>query len=75
MKNTLFETMNFSTCQDKAPDRAIFFNKKKDINYYETLCFYCADNDIDLKNVSEDDFVLCVTTLENFPNNFYFWID
>lgn len=71
--------LNFSKIKDV--ERAVEINKKKDINYYETLCLYCADNDIDLKNVSDNEFDSAVEILSNYGlldisfDLFFFWID
>ena len=79
------EKLNFSI---KASDleNALKINKNRDVNYYETLCFYCSENNINLKNVSEEEFDAAVETIKNFgskdavlkwefDNNFYFSIN
>jgi hypothetical protein len=59
-----------------------------DVNHYETLCKYCADNDINIMMYSAKEFDEAVKTLENFGQeedgkqalydfyfDYYFWID
>ena len=72
----------FSTQQICAPSNAVKVDPKKDINYYETLCLFCSENDIDLSNVSDADFSSHVTALAQFgydftgPSSvFWFWVE
>ena len=60
----------------------ITFDTRRDVNIYETVCKYCADENISLKDVSDVDFDNVVETIENFKNdmsnetNFVsFWIN
>ncbi len=50
-----------------------------DVNFYETLCMYCADNDIDLDSVSDADFDGAVMAMEAYGTcprgEYHFWID
>ncbi len=76
---TLAERLNFSfedsTCDSIVIDRA------KDINYYDTFCKYCADNDVNLDNVNDAEFDGAVGVFEDFASYctgltlFNFWID
>ena len=77
----LSKELNMSLQEGHSKNDVIEINKKKDINYYETLCKYCADNNIDLKNVSNNEFDGCVELLKEHGSfditieKFYFWID
>ena len=75
---TLSSRLNFS--QKDLHSNAVKIEKKRDINFYETLCLYCADNSIDLTGISESDFCTASMILENHIDDlsedyFYFWID
>jgi hypothetical protein len=76
---TLSERLNFSL--KKEHESAVNIRKWCDVNFYETLSLYCADNDINLSLYSSDDFDAAVTTLEIFGqfdksiDHYYFWID
>jgi len=76
---TLSSRLNFS--QEDLHSNAVKIEKKRDINFYETLCLYCADNSIDLLTTSESDFSSASMILENYGRDdlsedyFYFWID
>lgn len=76
---TLSEKLNFST--RRLNDESIEIDKRRDINLYETLCLYCADNDINLCEVSEEEFdaaceVLKMHGSEDMSSDtFFFWID
>jgi len=76
---TLSSRLNFS--QEDLHSNAVKIEKNKDINFYETLCLYCADNSIDLTEISESDFSSASMILENYGRDdlsedyFYFWID
>ena len=76
---TLSEKLNFSSTQDN--DSAIKVSKWSNVNHYETLCMYCANNDIDLDSVSDEDFEACSNIMENHgqadksTDSYFFWID
>ena len=76
--NTLAERLNFS---DTKADGSIEVKKWHDVNFYETLCLYCADNEIDLSSVSDDDFDGAVIVMEDYGQadkqneTYFFWID
>lgn len=82
---SLINKMNFAgTNFDKknAPDFAIEFDPRRDINYFETLCLYCSDNDIDLSQISEKEFEEAADFFQDQSNSFIphsskikFWID
>jgi len=75
--STLTERLNFSTTSTH--DSAIVIDNRKDVNFYETLCLYCSENNIDLKNIEDDDFNGAVYTMENYGiaqrGEYNFWID
>jgi len=35
-------------------------------DFYDNFCLYCSENDIDLKNVSDDEFLACVELLQDY---------
>ncbi len=78
-KMTLTSRLNFS--DTKQNGLSIKVNKWSDINHHETLCMYCADNNISLKEIEETDFDSCVTFMEihgmadKNTDHYYFWID
>jgi len=67
MKN-FSERLNFST-NEKELENSVKINRNNDVNYYDTLCLYCANNSINLENVSDDDFDAAVEILKNFGSN------
>jgi len=79
MEQTLSSRLNFSDY--KQHDSAIKINKRREVHHYETLCCYCANNGIDVKNISDSDFTSASMILENYGKNdlstdyYYFWID
>jgi len=72
---------NFSTSGANAPEYAqVLHGKNRDYGYYyDNLCLYCADNDINLSLTTDKDFDNHVRVISDFGNNkmdkFYFWID
>jgi hypothetical protein len=76
---TFSERLNFSS--KKEHKSAVKINKWHDVNFYETLCLYCADNEINLMMYSANDFDGAVKTLETYgqadksEDFYYFWID
>lgn len=78
-EKSLAERLNFSTTKDD--DRAVKIERRKDIAYYDTLCLYCANNDIRLDTVSNHELDGAVFVLESYGkdaldiDHFYFWID
>lgn len=75
------QKLNFSN--KRRYDRAVKIDRRRDVNYYETLCLYCANNDIDLEQVSDTDFDSAGIVFEEhgklarsiFGDVFYFWMD
>jgi len=74
---TLSERMNFSSFANIS--NSIEIDNRKNINYYETLCLYCADNNIKLTSVSDSEFDSAITTFKNHNSNakkrYFFSID
>jgi len=75
---TLAERLNFS---DTEVSGSVKVKKWHDVNFYETLCLYCSDNEVDLSSVSDDDFDGAVMTMEDHGqadkenDAYFFWID
>jgi len=46
----------------------VITDTRRDINFYETLCFICAELDVDLKKVTDEDFDSASLILEDFCN-------
>ena len=72
------ESLNFSASKDNSS--AIEIRKWHDVDYYETLCMYCADNDIDLSRVSDEEFFAAAETMSQHEQidkskaAYFFWI-
>ena len=70
--------LNFSS---KEHHNSIEIKKWESVNHYERLCLYCAENNIDIKSVSEDDFGAASDLMADFgqsdksTDSYYFWID
>ena len=77
---TLSERLNMITGKSECGN-AVTIDRRFDVNYYETLDMYCADNNIDLSNVEDGDFSSCAMWLEEYGSaspecyEFSFWID
>jgi len=75
------KNFNFSTSKNNIPDRAqVLHGKNRDYGYYyDNLCLYCADNDINLSLTTDKDFDAHVEVISDYGKNeideFYFWID
>jgi len=85
----LADKLNFSSgkklplshCNPKS--RAIkLHNRNRDYGYYyDNLCLYCANNYIDVSNVTDFDLNSCADIMQDFGVNdistdhYYFWID
>jgi hypothetical protein len=80
---TLFEDLNLTTSCKNIPEKAVEIYTKKDTCIYETLCLYCANNDVNLKETTDEEFSSIVEVIELYRNGaleyeydkFYFWID
>jgi hypothetical protein len=77
--SNFIESLNFSSSDDNS--NAIEIKKWNDVNHYETLCQYCANNDIDLTDVSDDDFYAASELMadhgqaDKSTDSYFFWID
>ena len=79
---TLADKMNikFGTSNQEL---AIEIDARRNINTYDTFCLYCADNNIDLKEIDDSDFDSCIDLIDNFINQanddtgykISFWLD
>jgi hypothetical protein len=74
--------LEFATQEICGPTGAVKIDPKKDINYFETLSLFCADNDIDLSEVSDLEFEAMATELSHFGlgfdgplEPFWFWVE
>lgn len=74
---TLSERLNLTTDESQTPGRAVKIDRNKDVNIYETLCLYCANNNVAIEEVPDSDFEGAVWTIETYGAEgvFYFWID
>jgi len=76
---TLSEKLNFSSTKDN--DSAIEISKWSNVNHYDTLCMYCADNNIDLDSFNDEDFEGCSDIMADYgqadksTDSYFFWID
>lgn len=72
------ERLNFS---DTETADSVLIKKWHDVNHYETLCLYCADNDIDISEVSESEFQSAAFLMQDHgqydgsTDHYYFSID
>ena len=75
---TLSNKLNFS---DTPKDGAIQIKKWANVNFYETLCFYCSENNINVSDIDEDDFDGCSLIMADYgqadksTDTYWFWID
>ncbi len=75
---TLTERMNFSQVETA---NSIKVKKFHDVNHSETICLYCAENDIEINHVNEIEFNAAVEVFEDYGQNdkstesFHFSID
>ena len=76
---TLTSRLNFSDTRDNGS--AIEISKWGMSGFYETLCCYCADNDIDLTNIADSDFDSAAIVMSEYgqsdksTDSYYFWIE
>lgn len=64
--SNFFEKLNLTTNIKNIPDHAFILDTRRDIAVYDTLCLYCAENNIDLVNVSDEEFYRTSETIENY---------
>lgn len=75
--------IEYSTVKELAPARAVMIYPREYINYHDTLCLYCADNNIDLDDVDESELESHVRELSRFGlgfdpidnKPFWFWVE
>jgi hypothetical protein len=80
-----YDEMNlqFATQKICAPSHAVEIDLSKDINYYETLCLYCAENDVNLDGVNDVEFEADADQIQHFSlgedgivnERFWFWVE
>jgi hypothetical protein len=58
-----------SSDRDNAYSLNITRDSRKKIHFYDTLCLICAEQDVNLDNVTEDDFYSASLALEDFINS------
>ena len=78
----MYTRLNLTTNKKEAHADAIELDTRRDIAYYDTLCLYCAENNIDLSDISDDDFMQTSEAIEEYSkasrkayDRIYFWID
>lgn len=81
----IYDEMNlqFATQKICAPSHAVEIDPSKDINYYETLCLYCAENDVNLDGVNDVEFEADADQIQHFSlgedgiinERFWFWVE
>lgn len=78
---TLSAKLNFST-KPESVSAISLFSRGRDLGYYyDNLCLYCANNNIDLSETDDADFDSAAQILYEFGSNdfstdrFLFWID
>lgn len=75
---TLTGRLNFSSREQASATK---IHKWSDVNYYDTLCLMCAEQDIDLSDVDDNDFDCSVSTMASHGQDdktedyYYVWID
>jgi hypothetical protein len=77
---TLSERLNLSTTKQNVPGYAFKLDRRRDINFYDTLALYCSDNNVDLANISDADFETTADLIKSYArqpeyNEIYLWID
>ena len=64
--NNLLKRLNYATTtKSNLEESAVKFEHGVNTNYYESLCLYCADNDIDLTDVTDIEFEEAAQDIEN----------
>lgn len=75
------EKLNFSRTKDN-DDAIKLHNRNRDYGYYyDNLCLYCANNNIDPRKIDKAEFNGAVEVMEDHgtsdlsTDHYYFWID
>jgi hypothetical protein len=75
------EKLNFSIKKEH-PSAIRMHNRNRDFGYYyDNLCLYCANNDIDLQKINDDEFMAAANVMSDFGtkdleiDHYFFWID
>jgi hypothetical protein len=75
---TFTAQLNFST--KKENESAIKVKKWNDVNHYDTLCLYCANNNISIEHISDREFDGAAELMSVHGQNdktsdyYFFWI-
>lgn len=64
----MYNKLNATNNNYDLPDRAVCFNPMGDINAYETLCLYCAENNFDINSITDSEFQATGDVIQNFIN-------
>ena len=76
---TLSDRLNLSLTKDV--EWAVRIDKHRDVNFFDTLCLYCANDNINTDIIDDDDFIACADIIADFASNdmgsdhYYFWIE
>lgn len=76
--SNFISSLNFSSAERS---NSIEIKKWADVNHYDTLCLYCADNDIDLSDISDEEFSSAADIMaehgqsDKSMDTYFFWID
>jgi len=72
---------NFSMSESNVPEKAQkLYGKNRDYRYYyDNLCLYCANNNVDIEEITDETFDSLVKVISDYKKDkidtFYFWID
>ena len=80
---TLCERLNTTTIESEAPIHAMSLKIATDNDVFDNLCLYCSENNINLKDIDDNDFSNCADLIRDQLINIhlpqypflYFWID
>jgi hypothetical protein len=67
--NEFYSKLNLTTDINSVPERAIVLDGRRDIAYYDTLCLYCAENDINLNSVDDNEFHSTADLIQEYSLN------
>lgn len=79
--STFTETLNFSSNSDASSAIELYANNRDFGYYYDNLCLYCANNNIDINLISDDEFDAAAEIMMDHGTakpeiqSYFFWID
>ena len=80
--SSFYEKLHLTTDLRDLPNCAVELDTRRDIAIYDTLCLYCANNNINLDSVSDADFFTAVNMIEDYKeasiihhDKMAFWIN